>query len=340
MRAAQGGALATLGPSAILVGMGKVQHDPRRAPRTTGVVVAASAVSVLACVTSCGPRVIPATAENEFDVERIEQACEQVEPGAHYAIRPTNVLLKERKRQKIGIGAFGLSLSFPVPREPDARLGVYQGEQQQLTAVRSWDAASDGFTDEFVLATSAEPLGDPAVRVDVRDAHGAIGYARVHVCSLLTDKYVGLSDGEGDVAFEVTKLPRGERSVDVRVDGRASPPSDERMCAGPHGAGVMLLPGQRATIQSVRGGVSFGTFDHHKYGPAGVAGKWQSYRYDGLSWVNHGALAFRAFGQVAVAKSGTTVDATEAGCLAFFVNDTDPDNNDGGFVASVKIAEL
>ena len=320
--------------------MGNVLEKTRRAPRTRGVVVMAGALSVAAAVTSCGPRVIPATAKNEFDVERIEQACEQIEPEAHYAVRPTNMLLKERERQNIGIGAFGLNLSFQVSREPDAHLGVYQNDKQQLTALRSWDEAQGGFTDEFVLATSPEPLADPAVRVEVRDSDNAIGYARVHVCSLLTDKYVALSEGEGEVAFEVTKLPRGERSVDVHIDGRASPPSDDQTCAGAHGAGVMLLPGQRATIESVRGGVSFGSFDHHKYGPAGVAGKWESYRYDGLTWVNHGALAIKAFGQVAVAQSGTTIDATEAGCLAFFINDTDPDNNDGDFVASVKIGEL
>lgn len=320
--------------------MGKVRRVTRRRPRVADLVVMAPALSVAASLAGCGPRVIPETAKTEFDVERIEHACEQVEPGAYYSVRATNVLLKERERQKIGIGAFGLSLSFPIAREPDARLGVYQSDKQQLTSMRSWDETRRGFTDEFVLATSDEPLADPAVRVDVRDRHGAIGYARVHVCSLLADKYVGLSDGSGEVAFEVTKLPRGERSVDVHIDGRASPPSDDTMCAGPHGAGVMLLPGQRATIESVRGGVSFGSFDHHRYGPAGVAGKWRSYRYDGLSWVNHGALAFKAFGQVSVAKTGTTIDATEAGCLAFFVNDTDPDNNDGDFVASLKIAEL
>ncbi len=304
------------------------------------VVVATTTLASAISLAGCGPRVIPETAKNEFEAERIELACDKVEPEAHYALRATNVLLKERKRKNIGIGAFGLSLSFPVSHRPNARLGIYQSNKQQLTSMRSWDETRGGFTDEFVLATSDDPLADPAVRVDVRDRHGTIGYARVHVCELLADKYVSLAQGEGEVAFEVTKLPRGERSVDVHIDGRASPPSDDQMCAGPHGAGVMLLPGQRATIESVRGGVSFGSFDHHRYGPAGVAGKWRSYRYDGLSWVNHGALAFKAFGQVSVAKSGTTIDATEAGCLAFFVNDTDPDNNHGDFVASIKIAEL
>jgi len=320
--------------------MGNVHEVTQRAPRTTSVaVMLASSLCVAAAVVSCS-RPIPDTARNEFEAERIEQACDKVEPGAHYAVRPTNVLLKEREPRTFSIGAFGLNLSFPVAHEPDARLGVYQDEKQQLTRLRSWDESQDGFTDEFVLATSDEPLADRAVRVDVRDTHGAIGFARVHVCSLIADKYVPLSSGEGEIAFEVTKLPRGERSVDVHIDGRASPPSDEQMCAGPHGAGLLLLPGQRATIEAVRGGVSFGSFDHHRYGPSGVAGKWESYRYDGLSWVNHGALAFKAFGTVAVAKSGTSVDATEAGCLAFFVNDTDPDNNDGDFVASIKIAEL
>lgn len=319
--------------------MGNVRHAARRAPRIPRVVVMAVALSGAAVIVGCGPRVIPETAKNEFEAERIENACERVEPEAHYALSATNVLLKERKRQRVGVGAFGLNLSFPVAHEPKTRLGVYQRDKQQLTAMRSWDRTRGGFADEFVLKTSDDPLADPAVRVDIQGRHGTIAYARVHVCSLLTDKYVALSEGEGEVAFEVTKLPRGERSVDVHIDGRAAPPSDDQMCAGPHGAGVMLLPGQRATIESVRGGVSFGTFDHHKYGPGGVAGKWRSYRYQGLSWVNHGALAFKAFGQVSVAKSGTTIDATEAGCLAFFVNDTDPDNNDGDFVASIKIAE-
>jgi len=321
--------------------MGNVQEVTQRAPRTTRVAaLLASSLCVAPSIVSCA-RPIPDTARNEFEAERIEQACDQVEPGAHYAVRPTQVLLKEREPRNYSLGAFGLSLSFPVAHEPDARLGVAQGEKQQLTALQSWDEAERGFTDQFVLATSSDPLADPAVRVDVRDSSGAtIGFARVHVCELLADKYVGLSDGQGEVAFEVTQLPRGERTVDVHVDGRAAPPSSEQMCAGPHGAGVLLLPGQRATIEAVRGGVSFGSFDHHRYGPSGVAGKWESYRYDGLSWVNHGALAFKAFGTVAVAKSGTTVDATEAGCLAFFVNDTDPGNNDGDFVASIKIGDF
>lgn len=324
----------------MLSSMGNVGHRSRRAPRVVGLVVMSTALSLAAAAAGCGPRVIPETAKNEFEAERIELACDKVEPEAHYSLRATSVLLKERKRKNVGIGAFGLSLSVPVAHQPSARLGVYQGDKQQLTSMRSWDATRGGFTEEFVLATSDEPLADPAVRVDVRDRHGTIGYARVHVCSLLADKYVSLSQGEGEVAFEITKLPRGERSVEVRVDGRASPPSDDHMCAGPHGAGIVLLPGQRATIESVRGGVSFGSFDRNKYGPDGVAGKWRSYRYDGLSWVNHGALAFKAFGQVSVAKSGTTIEAKEAGCLAFFVNDTDPDNNHGDFIASLKIAEL
>lgn len=299
----------------------------------------ASAVCVAASLFSCSPRVIPETAESEFDVERIEQACEQVEPGAYYSVRPSTVLLKERERESLAIGVLGVSLDFPIAHEPNARLGVHQGDKQQLTRVRSWDEIQGGFTEEFVLSASSEPLKDPAIRVDVSSASGTLGYARVHICSLVAEKHVGLSEGEGDIAFEVTKIPRGDRTVDVRIDGRAAPPSDDQTCAGTHGAGVLLLPGHRATIESVRGAVSFGTFDDHKYGPEGVAEKWKSYRYQELSRVNHGALAVSAFGRLAVARSGMTVDATEAGCLAFFVNDTDPDNNDGDFVASVRIAE-
>ena len=37
------------------------------------------------------------------------------------------------------------------------------------------------------------------------------------------------------------------------------------MCVGAHESSVLLLPGHRATIESVRGAVSFGTFDDHSY---------------------------------------------------------------------------
>ena len=80
--------------------MGNVQEVTQRAPRTTGVtpsvaVPLASSLWVAVSVLSCS-RPIPDTARNEFEAERIEQACDKVEPGAHYAVRPTNVLLKER----------------------------------------------------------------------------------------------------------------------------------------------------------------------------------------------------------------------------------------------------
>src|SRR6187402_791533 len=94
------------------------------------------AVSVISCT-----RPIPDTARNEFEAERIEQACDKVEPGAHYTVRPTNVLLKEREPRTIGIGAFGQSHSFPPAHGPLARLGVYQNKKQQLTRLRSWDEA-------------------------------------------------------------------------------------------------------------------------------------------------------------------------------------------------------
>jgi hypothetical protein len=80
--------------------------------------------------------------------------------------------------------------------------------------------------------------------------------------------------------------------------------------------------------------------DQRNFGPRGVGDKWQSYRYSELGHANHGALAYSAFGEVSVANPGTTIEAPRAGCLAFFVNDTDPDNNAGAFEASVAITEL
>jgi|GEM_PF-2262308 len=288
-------------------------------------------------------KVIPDTAKNELDVRRIEQACKQVEPNAYYAVRPANVLLKERARDTVGlglgVGAFGVNLSFAVARTPDTQMGLVQADQQ-VTAVRGWDEAAGGFDEEFVIHTSKKPIRDPSIRVDVRGQDGALGYERVHVCSLLTDRHVSFQGGEGDVTFDVTRVERKDRRVSVHVDGRAAPPPDHQACAGPHGAGVLLLPGEVATIRGTHGAVRLGTLDSRNFGPRGVGGKWQSYRYSELGSVNHGALAYSAFGEVSVAYPGTTIEAPRAGCVAFFVNDTDPDNNAGAFEADVAITEL
>jgi hypothetical protein len=287
----------------------------------------------------CGSNVIPETATTDLEVKRITQACKQVEPNSYYAVRPTNVLMKELPRDYVGMGAFGVNLSFAVARTPDTQMGLVQ-DDQQVTAVRSWDEAAGGFDEEFVIKTGKKPMRDPSIRVDVRGEDGALGYERVHVCSLLTDRHVSFQGGEGDVTFEVAKVERKDRQVSVHVDGRAAPPPDHQACAGPHGAGVLLLPGEVATIRGAHGAVRFGTLDSRNFGPLGVGGKWQSYRYSELGSVNHGALAYSAFGQVSVAHPGTTIEAPRAGCVAFFVNDTDPDNNAGAFEADVAITKL
>jgi hypothetical protein len=300
------------------------------------------ALAVPCSLAGCA-KVVPETAQNDLDVRRIEQACKHVEPNAYYSVRPKNVLLKELARDQVGVGvavgSFGVNLSFAVARTPDTQMGLLQ-DDQQVTAVRGWDEAAGGFDEEFVVHTGKKPLRDPSIRVDVRGEDGALGYERVHVCSLLTEKHVGLSAGEGDVTFEVTKLERKDRVVNVHVDGRAAPPPDQQACAGPHGAGVLLLPGEVATIGGAHGAVRLGTLDSRNYGPRGVGGKWQSYRYSELGAANHGALAYSAFGEVSVADPGTTIEAQRAGCLSFFVNDTDPDNNAGAFEADVAITKL
>jgi hypothetical protein len=95
---------------------------------------------------------------------------------------------------------------------------------------------------------------------------------------------------------------------------------------GHHGAGVMLLPGQYATLVSVDGTVSYSRGDPTRFGATGSPGRWEDYRYDDVRDLNHGALAILAFGDVYEAKPNSTFIAPSVGCLSFFINDTDPDN--------------
>ncbi|MDD9937313.1 MAG: hypothetical protein OXT09_27130 [Myxococcales bacterium] len=300
----------------------------KRARNTAGVAVIC--LAAWAC-TACGRTVIPETAKNEWDVGRLTQACEEVEPGAYYALTLDNVLFMERPRDRTGAGLLGFTLQLSHARKPDIRVGL----DRQLTPVMDWNDARKAYDYRLILRVEEEPLAQRAVLVNAQTTSGAIGMARVHTCDLLSREYV-FFEGEGDLTFEVEKIAREARKLRLEVPASAGRPSADRACGN---ASVMLLPGDEAVLVGVEGSASFGSFDDTRFGPEGVreSGKWSRYNYDNLKHAPHGALHVELEGQPALATEGTRIVASDVSCLSFYPNDRHRRNNEGAFQVALKV---
>jgi hypothetical protein len=285
---------------------------------------------------ACSPSAFPDGARNEYEAERILARCETAaKPKTYYEIIPVDQIYLERPRDEFGLGIWGFSVNGSVRRDRPAKVGLRQGKNQQL-------ALTDGLPrprQAFLLYTGEHPEEMPAVRVHTETRSGeVVAMTRVNQCDLLHTKYVTF-DGRADVALDVRERERGDFTQTIRVSAKAKRSRNGAYCGGQAGAGVLLLPGQKARVASIEGGARYGTFHRDFYGPAGTPGRWQSYRYDDLGGMNHGALIVQTPHSVATARVGDRIEADKVTCVSFFINDTDTDNNKGAFEVTLDVED-
>jgi hypothetical protein len=285
---------------------------------------------------ACSPSAFPDGASNEYEAERILSRCEAAaKPKTYYDIIPVDPIHLERPRDRFGLGIWGFSINGAVRRDAPSRIGLRQGPTEQV----SFTDTSRRPRRAFLLYTGEHPEEMPAVRVHTETENGeVVAMTRVNQCDLLHTKYVAF-DGRADVQLQVRERERGDFTQTVHVSSKARRPRTGGACGGASGAGFLLLPGQKARLASIAGSARYGTFHRDFYGPAGTPGRWQSYRYDDLGGMNHGALVVQTPRSLATARVGDRIEADEVTCVSFFINDTDPGNNKGAFDVTFDVED-
>jgi hypothetical protein len=194
----------------------------------------------------------------------------------------------------------------------------------------------------------AQPIAIPAHRhrrdaevlVQVRDAvdNGVLGQRTMRVDEFLRPGARTLTD-VGDVAsldLDVRKAHgRPVAHYDFYVDARRS--LEELADGGSETwRAVPVWNGDRVTVRA--SGSACPSGPSSCYGPTGAEpGRWSNYAYRGFEQVPHIALVGLLPGQPVAIGDGHTFIAERAGMLLLFVNDTDADNNEGGFRVNVEV---
>lgn len=306
----------------------------RRRPPATATQRVALALSLL--LGACAPRAFPDGARNEYEANRILARCEAAaKPDTYYDIIPVDPIYLERPRDELALGLWGFSLNYPLRRAATAHVGLRQGEDESFAFKDSHSRARPA----FLLYTGEHPEEMPAVRVHTQTPDGqVVAVTRVNQCDLLHTRYVSF-DGRADVQLRIRERQRGDFSQTIRVSAKAKRPRNSALCGGSTGAGMLLLPGQKARVAAIHGQARYGTFHRDFYGPSGTPHRWQSYRYRDLDHMNHGALIVQTPHSLATARVGARITAEEVTCVSFFINDTDPRNNRGAFEVTLDVED-
>lgn len=285
---------------------------------------------------ACSPAAFPDGASNEYEAERILARCETAaKPKTYYDIIPVDPIYLERPRDRFGLGIWGFSINGAIRRDAPSRVHLRRGPSEPWSFTDSPARTRQA----FLLYTGERPEEMPAVRVHTETASGeVVAMTRVNQCDLLHTKYVSF-DGRADVDLQVRERERGDFTQTIHVSSKARRPRAGAACGGASGAGLLLLPGQKARVAAIEGRARYGTFHRDFYGPAGTPGRWRSYRYDDLGGMNHGALVMQTPHSLATARVGARIEADEVTCVSFFINDTDTANNKGAFEVTLAVED-
>lgn len=167
---------------------------------------------------------------------------------------------------------------------------------------------------------------------------GVLGQREMTMAELLVPGSRTLT-GVGEVAsLDVTVQPMAPRrpaTFELVVDGRRSL-EDLKNGKDQRWAPVPVWNGDRVTVRAV-GEICPSRptpcFDANGAEP----GRWSSYNYDGFGQARHASLVGVAPDQRVMIGAGTSFVVEQAGLLLLFVNDTDEDNNEGGFEVEVTV---
>lgn len=194
----------------------------------------------------------------------------------------------------------------------------------------------------------SQPIAFPSRRYDPRtpvliqilDAvdDGVLGQRGTTVAELLAPGARTLTD-VGEVAsldVEVRAMaPRAPAIVELFVDAQYS--VDELKDGGhPRWRVIPVWNGDTVTVRAT--GEVCPSEPSPCFGPSGAEpGRWAKYNYDEFPTSPHASLVAILPGQAVVVGAERTFVAEQSGLLFLFVNDTDEDNNVGGFTVRVDV---
>ena len=182
--------------------------------------------------------------------------------------------------------------------------------------------------------------GNAEALIQILDAvdGGVLGQRSVRFDELLRPGARTITD-IGDVAsldLEVRKAAgRPGSGADLYVDARMSL-DDMKSGRSATWRAVPVWNGDRVTIRASGSACPSGPGECFDAGGA-EPGRWRSYVYDQFENAPHIALVGALPGQAVVVGRETTFTAEQSGLLLLFVNDTDEDNNEGGFQVHVDV---
>jgi hypothetical protein len=194
-----------------------------------------------------------------------------------------------------------------------------------------------------------QPIAIPARRhradavalIQVLDAvdRGVLGQQQLAVRELLAPGSRTLTNVGEVASLDIEVRPharRQARTVDAYVDARRSLATLTNQ-AGRRWAAVPVWNGDRISIVA-RGRVC-PSRPAPCYGPDGAEpDRWRSYNYPAFASARHASLVAILPGQPLTIGRTASVVAKQSGLLLLFVNDTDVDNNDGGFEVQVTVS--
>lgn len=236
--------------------------------------------------------------------------------------------------------ALGSALvSVPEPEAPAPYVVVkVAGDTYKISPIGR--TLAPHWAQPIAIPAGLYPPRTPAL-VQVLDAvdHGILGQRETTIGELLAPGARTLTE-IGEVAsldLEVRAMaPRPDVTVELFVNGERNLDQLERG-DDRRWTAVPIWNGDTITVRAV--GQVCPSDPNECFGPEGAGpGRWRSYNYDVFADAPHASLVALLPGQAVPIGQGATFVAEQSGFLLLFVNDTDEDNNTGGYDVRVDVA--